>query len=217
MRFWKVAEEVVGSRQRLRLFLLLMRFPTKFFSGREAAREAGVSAPGAWRILRQFEAEGLVFRRRIGRTDAWQLQSKHYLASQLRPLAEAGLAAEKKLKRVILARLEGIKVSKIVLFGSTARGESRPTSDIDVLVVVPLAKDKAKAYSRLLDAGAEVAELFGNELSPIVYSEAEVHRKRGLPLLKNIDAEGKVLYERSSAENKASRQAQGRRIPEKSG
>ncbi|MFH1200321.1 MAG: nucleotidyltransferase domain-containing protein [Candidatus Micrarchaeota archaeon] len=196
MRFWKAGEGIIGSPQKLRLFRLLMRYPTKLFSGREAARLAGLSAPGAWRILRQFESEGIVMRRRIGKTDAWQLQSKHYLATQLKPVAEAGKSAENKLKRVILSHLDGSKVNKMILFGSTAREDSRPNSDIDILVVVPLAKDKAKATNALLDASVEVAEFFGNALSPIVYSEAELHRKRGLPLLKNIAAEGKVLYEK---------------------
>ena len=203
MRFRGAPEEILGSRDRVRMLAIFMRFPTKLFTGREAGRLAGVSETQAWRALKVLESHGILFRQRIGRSDAWRLEQGHYIVEAFRKLASFEKDSVGELKRLLLRRLQGVAVERIVLFGSTARGDSRPDSDIDVLVVIPGANKKEAVLSRLYDAAADIQFRFGNSMIPIVYTVAELHRKRGLPLVKNIDAEGKVLYERGTAEDKA--------------
>ncbi len=45
--------------------------------------------------------------------------------------------AESKIEEVIRRVVEAVSPLQIILFGSAARGEDRPESDIDVMVVVP--------------------------------------------------------------------------------
>jgi predicted nucleotidyltransferase len=50
------------------------------------------------------------------------------------------------IKRVILeeARKLGVEVKRIILFGSRARGEARPDSDYDILIVIGHANREVK-------------------------------------------------------------------------
>ena len=51
------------------------------------------------------------------------------------PGYQADLAVADRLKDLIL-RTDGERISKIILFGSRARGNARPDSDYDLLVVM---------------------------------------------------------------------------------
>jgi len=55
-------------------------------------------------------------------------------------MAKQGVDKEtlRLIKQVILEEAEklGVKIEKIILFGSRARGEAKPDSDYDILVVV---------------------------------------------------------------------------------
>lgn len=48
----------------------------------------------------------------------------------------------------VLAEAAGNR-SKVILFGSHARGEARPDSDVDFLVIEPEVRDRAEEWSRL--------------------------------------------------------------------
>jgi predicted nucleotidyltransferase len=67
--------------------------------------------------------------------------------------------------------------SRVVLFGSQARGDARADSDIDLLVVEPEVEDSAAEIVRL-------SSLLGRRLIPadvVVMSAASYERQRELP------------------------------------
>lgn len=45
--------------------------------------------------------------------------------------------SDKKIKEIVDRIVQAVHPVKIILFGSTARGEAHPGSDIDILVVMP--------------------------------------------------------------------------------
>jgi len=70
--------------------------------------------------------------------------------------------------------------SRLILFGSCARGTARPDSDIDFLVIEPLVTDRFAEIFRLRKA-TEVA--FGDEVQPvdlIVTDEEQFRRNQGV-------------------------------------
>ena len=105
------------------------------------------------------------------------------------------LELAKGLCEPILAT-EGPRVDRIILFGSRARGDARPDSDYDLLVVVEeIAAEDKEAYLlalyRALRDGQPVAE-------PWVLSRAEFEETKTVAGSAAYPAwaEGVVLYER---------------------
>lgn len=98
----------------------------------------------------------------------------------------------------ITARIvEQFNPQRVILFGSRARGEAGPDSDIDLFV--ELEDDLGK---RPLDRAVEVRSIFGLHrwsMDVIVYTTDEVHALHGQvgTIVSMIESEGKVLYERS--------------------
>jgi uncharacterized protein len=84
---------------------------------------------------------------------------------------------------------------RIVLFGSHARGDAKPDSDIDLLVVFP---EIANKYEAAVDVGSVLDDLPAPK--DIVVTTPEEIARRGDMLgevLRPALREGKVLYEAS--------------------
>ena len=83
---------------------------------------------------------------------------------------------------------------RIVLFGSHARGDARPDSDVDLLVVLPGFDDKRKATIEIRRVLADLP--VGKDI--IVTTPEEISRRGDLvgTILRPALREGKVIYER---------------------
>ena len=82
---------------------------------------------------------------------------------------DALVSALKKTAGKIKAQVNG--VSQIVLFGSVARGEELPSSDIDILIII------TKTNVPFLNRRDEFVDYFGDiplNVNPLVYSEDEL-------------------------------------------
>ena len=94
--------------------------------------------------------------------------------------------------RVIAAKLP---TRRIILFGSYARGEAGPDSDLDLFIELdsPLpARGRATRVKQLFDP-------YPCPMDIVVYSPAEVDywKQATASLVASVLREGKVLYERS--------------------
>jgi predicted nucleotidyltransferase len=95
------------------------------------------------------------------------------------------------LRAVVKRILSVIRPEKVILFGSAARGNIGPDSDIDVLVVAKVSSRRRtaqKIYSSLVDVGISV--------DVVVVTPADVERYRDSvgTILEPALREGKVLF-----------------------
>jgi len=82
-------------------------------------------------------------------------------------------------------------VQSIVLFGSRARGDARPGSDYDFLVVLDRADRKSR--DKVSEAGAELLNATDRLCAAVVYAPEQWEQVRQSPLGWNIAREGIVL------------------------
>jgi len=83
---------------------------------------------------------------------------------------------------------------KVILFGSRARGEARPDSDFDVLVIKESAEPRYRRSVPLYVALADVPA----EVEVLVYTPEEVQEWSQVPqaFVTTAVREGRTLYER---------------------
>ncbi len=98
------------------------------------------------------------------------------------------------IDEVVRTIVEHCRPERIVLFGSHARGDAGPDSDLDLMV--EMESDLPPAQRRGM-----VRRLFDEELFPldvVVYTPREIVEQRAHfgSLMSYIDREGRVLYER---------------------
>lgn len=85
----------------------------------------------------------------------------------------------------------GIHASKAVLFGSFARGEADPYSDIDLVVVAP-EFDAGRSFD-IVKRLWETTLLADNRIEPIPCGEREWESGDGRPILEIARREGVVI------------------------
>ncbi len=100
---------------------------------------------------------------------------------------------EPPIQEIVRRIAEAFQPRRIVVFGSRARGDARPDSDLDLMVEMETSDPPAERI-RAIDA------LFGLHrwaMDLIVYTPQEVQQQRQYrnSLIRGIESEGKVLYE----------------------
>ena len=80
------------------------------------------------------------------------------------------------LTRIADRLRERLGATRVIVYGSVARGEATIHSDIDLLVVAPCAD---RTYRRITDAYAAIRDLsIGVAVSPFVLTPEEVHARQ---------------------------------------
>ena len=102
------------------------------------------------------------------------------------------LAVQKKIEEMVLRIVERFHPERIILFGSYARGQAGPDSDVDLLVVMPVAGSKR-------EKSIEIALALHDIRVPkdiIVVTPDTVERQHDVvgTIVHPAIKEGKVLY-----------------------
>ena len=102
---------------------------------------------------------------------------------------------QKAIDQVVQQIVEKFKPQKIILFGSYARGNPRPESDVDLLVVMdtPL-----REVQQAIQIAQQIEYRFGLDLIVHTPEYLAERLKIGDWFLRDVLREGKVLYESSS-------------------
>ncbi len=136
---------------------------------RELARELGRSPTIVGAELDRLERAGILASERIGRARRYRVDEDSPIAAEIRSLVRKTIGVEARL-RAALADLAGVE--EAFLYGSYARGDERPASDLDLFVIG--AVDQEALTERL----AEVERELDRDVNVATYEHAEVERLR---------------------------------------
>jgi predicted nucleotidyltransferase len=82
--------------------------------------------------------------------------------------------------------------ASLILFGSRARGDYRPDSDWDVLVLT--SKEASTQFkNKIYDEIYEVELEFSQPISTLIYQKEDWETLAIMPLYQNVSEQGKVL------------------------
>ena len=102
------------------------------------------------------------------------------------------------LDRMVRAIVDEADPERVILFGSRARGDARPDSDVDLVVVEsePFGEGRSR-FAEMARLDRAVAE-FGVSADILVYGRDDVEYWRDSPnhVLARALREGRTLYER---------------------
>ena len=194
MLFHHVLDEVLAAWSHIAI-LRALQDAGQGMTGRELARQADLSHQTCDRALARLEKLHILQRQRGGRSHFFTLNRDHQLVkAALLPL----LTAERVFFPAFcsfLPKRVGTSALSIILFGSVARKQERPESDVDLCFIVRRAKDKASVQEVVHQMAPVMLECFGAKLAPIFFtaSEFKLKAKRCAPPVAAILKEGVVI------------------------
>ena len=95
------------------------------------------------------------------------------------------------------------EISQLILYGSYARGDATPNSDVDVVVAVKWNEERLPngayvapisdpRWQSIINAAADSLLAYGLEVAPFVVSEQRF--REGFPLVNRVKREGLILW-----------------------
>ncbi len=181
-----IIEALFGGPGRTAVLRLLAEQSSEL-TGRQVAELVGMSQPGIAGTLHHLARLGVIQRRRAGQAILHQLDRENLLVQTIvLPVLAAEANLIEDLKAELRAAFDPFALS-LVLFGSVARGESAPGSDIDVLVVTADQANAARAMQVADDAGLRFFRRYGMPLSVIVTAQEKLPAEPGAFLARARD------------------------------
>ena len=197
MKWNNTLDEVMGSKLKIRLIRALYE-SGRPLTGMKLAQAAGYSHTQAYKALDDLETLGVVTKDYAGASYLYSINPRSYVVNEM--LAPA-LAVEKKMLRALASRFYkrlGKDLVSITLYGSVARREDQPGSEIDLILVV-----RDDAYLEELESIAAEVSLdsaleFGGPVSAFVVPKTEYRRKRDEAgaMWARVNSEGRVIPRR---------------------
>ncbi len=161
-------------------------------SGRQVARLAGINHQTCAVALGRLEEVGVVGRQGSGRTQLFRLNRENLLVQDLLiPLLQKEREVFPRILRRVAALLVG-RCRRALVFGSVARGEERPDSDLDLLLMAEGSRELAATRRGGDEVHAALLKEWGLRVNPIVLTPQAVEARRGRkdPLVTTILREG---------------------------
>jgi predicted nucleotidyltransferase len=145
------------------------------FTGRGLHRVIGrYSADGVRKSLERLVEQGIVDVEDVGRAKTYRLNRQHLAADHLIKLARLFETFVEKLRTRLVAWNPSPDYA--ALFGSAARSDMRPDSDIDLFVVRPegVDGDDPRWATRLRTLSSDATRWIGNDVRVLEMSAVEV-------------------------------------------
>jgi predicted nucleotidyltransferase len=94
-----------------------------------------------------------------------------------------------KETRKLLSDIYGQRLNQVILFGSQARGDSGPASDIDLMIILNGSVHAGEEIARTGEISAKLSLKYNTSLS-CVFVSSDRYQKEQSPLLLNVRREG---------------------------
>jgi predicted nucleotidyltransferase len=200
VKFTKPLDDILNTEAKIRILRFLCRTNAEW-NGSQIAKEIKVTSPAAHTALRALQKEGLLTRRNMGKNHVYGLKEGSFLVSNLlKPLFAKEDRILDRITAMIKRKIASFRakndIISVALFGSVNVHKERPTSDIDLVVVVENARAKAAIERLFEEIDAKVSNEFGNAVSPYINTRAEfkAKQKKGLAVIKSILKSYRIIY-----------------------
>lgn len=199
MRVHDPLDKILNNEIKIKILRFLCKTEAEW-SGRQIAQEIKVSPAACHKALRELNNERVLLLRSIGKSYLYRLNKENLIISDLlKPLYERESKIPDEVYRDIVRNISSLVIKDIVsiaVFGSIKKGKERPTSDIDLLVLVRNPEDKRKVEEDFGKVNEKIIGKFGNTISSYIQSieEFKLKYKKGLALVKNILKSHRLLF-----------------------
>lgn len=162
-------------------------------SGRRLAELAGVPVASAARVLAELESIGLVTARNVGRARLYRVNRAHVLWGPIEAIMAAPARIEQLAAESVVAHV-GDRAT-LATFGSFARGDAGPLSDLDLLIVWDESVTDEEREETLDAVHQQIGVATGNRVEIVEIDDEDLRRMASVkdPLIDSWRREARTL------------------------
>ena len=164
-------------------------------SGRDLAKQTGLSHQTVHQILQHLAESELVSIEKIGASFIYKLNKEHlFIQKCILPLFDFSGHWIEMVGQYYMERLSPKPIS-IIVFGSLAKEKPKRTSDLDILFVYRDNEFNEQTLSFINQFGSQIFRMCGYQPVPIVakLSDFKQQAKEGEGLMRTIVREGQII------------------------
>jgi predicted nucleotidyltransferase/predicted transcriptional regulator len=195
MRVTQPLDDLFDNPNNIKLLRHLTLYPSPVITGRGLARELGMSHVTCIRSLDRLTNMGIVDRRRVGKSSTYEIASGSVLCEDI--LKPAFEIESRLLSSLVDNMVKGVKreIYSVYLFGSVARSEDTPSSDVDILILTESPGAKLKVHRAVESNKEAVYQKHRVGVTAMIYDLTEFNRmkKRKDPLINEVLKEGVLI------------------------
>lgn len=199
MRVHNPLDKILSKETKVKILRFLCKTEAEW-SGRQIAKEITVSPAACHKALRELNNEGALLLRGIGKSNLYSLNKENLIVSDLlKPLYERESKIPDEIYEGLVRNISSLVIKDIIsiaVFGSVKKRKERPTSDLDLLVLVKNSENKGEVEEDCGKVNEKIISRFGNTVSPYIQTVEEFNLKyrKGLSLIKNILKSHRLLF-----------------------
>jgi predicted nucleotidyltransferase len=196
----QLLENVYGTKNKIKILRHLYKHKNWEFNITELSRDLNINKGITSRIVNDLEENNIVTINRKGNILLFRLNKSSKLVNRLViPVFEEESRFYKNILKRLVRKIKSKNVKSIIVYGSVAADKARPTSDIDVLIIVIRESTNLEKGIKEVTSNLVKEDLLLH-VDIMTIKEFRKGYKENEPLIKSILKNNKVIYGKNISE-----------------
>ena len=183
---------ILGSENRKKIVRTLLEYGERQWSCSFMEELSKVSHATVFRTLDGLKEFGILKGIKINKKDIIYELVDSPLVEEIERILNIEKSIIKRIVEDFVKEIRLKEVYSIILYGSSVKGEMKPGSDIDILVV--LDKENEEIEKELFDKAAERSSELNKTLSLVIMGKKEVRKEKESQFIKSVKENMELLY-----------------------
>ncbi len=184
---------ILGTEQRQKIVRTLLGYPKRQWSCSHLEEATKLPHATVFRCLRGLRDLNLLKSSKINKKDIiYELVRESKSIPEIKKVLEMEQRGAKAIAKEFSQAVKSRDIIAIILYGSSVKGEMKPESDIDILIIIR--KHNVQREYALYDRAAAISTKYNKAISPLVIDLKEIKAGKKEPFLRSVRESMEVLY-----------------------
>ena len=183
---------VLGSENRKRIIKTIFEYPKRQWSCSSLEELTKISHATVFRTLDGLKDFGVLKSIKINKKDIIYELVSSPLSKELKRIINIEKITARNIANNFINKIKSKHVYSAILYGSSIKGNLKPESDIDVLII--LNKHNKNLEKKIFDIAAALSSKLNRTISIIIMDIKEINKEKDSQFIKSVRADMEVIY-----------------------
>jgi len=183
---------ILSSENRKQIVRTIFEYPKRQWSCSTLEDLTKISHATVFRTLKGLRDFGIFKSTKINKKDIIYELINSPLTKELKRIINIEKISIRKIIKNFINKIKSKNIYSTILYGSSVRGNLKPESDIDILII--LYKHNRILEKKILNIAAELSSKFNKTISTTIMDIKEVNKEKNTQFIKSIKENMEVIY-----------------------